>query len=83
MASQQKPLTPAAIRAQGDIKTRIGILWFVGVITCLLIAIGGVALFVIPDKSQEVWVIIGPIISSAVTGTVAFFTGERQGKNQS
>lgn len=75
--SSQKPLTAAQIRANGEVKTRLGILWFVGVISVLLIAIGGISILKDPQNAKDVWVIIGPLISSAITGTVAYFTGER------
>ena len=39
-AAPPKPLTVGQIRANGDVKTRMGILWFVGVVTVGLIVIG-------------------------------------------
>lgn len=77
-----KPQTPAQIRASGEVSTRIGILWLIGVISVLLISIGGYSLIADPKNAKDVWVIIGPIITSAVTGTVAFFTGEKQGERR-
>ncbi|MEH7249173.1 hypothetical protein V7114_20650 [Neobacillus niacini] len=77
-----KPQTVAQIKASGDVKTRIGVLWFVGIICVALIGIGGISLIKDPTSAKDVWVIIGPIISSAVTGTVAFFTGEKQGSQK-
>ena len=58
-------------------KTKIGILWFVGTVCVLLILIGGYSLIVNPASAKDVWVITGPIISSAITGTVAYFTGDK------
>ncbi|MEK4283212.1 hypothetical protein [Ureibacillus sp. FSL K6-0165] len=76
----QKPMTPTQIKAHGEVKTRIGILWFVGIVCALLIIIGGISIFKDPNSAKDVWVIIGPILSSAVTGTVAYFTIDK-GKN--
>jgi len=71
------PGSVAEIRAHGDVKTKVGVLWFVGII-CSLLIIGGFAVFFIrPDSAKDVWVIIGPIISAAVSGTVGFLAGER------
>jgi hypothetical protein len=70
-------LTTEQIKAHGDVKTRIAMLWFVGLI-CGILAIGGIAAFFInPDSAKDVWVIIGPIISAALSGTVSYFAGER------
>lgn len=76
---QLKPRTPAQIRAEGDIKVKIGVLWFVGVISGLLALFGGSTFLLHPDNAKDIWVIIGPIISAAVTGVVAFLTGEKAG----
>ncbi|GLX86956.1 hypothetical protein tloyanaT_32090 [Thalassotalea loyana] len=71
-------LSTEQIKAHGDVKTRLGIIWFVGVI-CGILAIGGViAFFVNPTSAKDVWVIIGPIISAGVTGTVSYFAGEQK-----
>lgn len=72
-----KPQTPAQIKAHGEVKTRIAILWFVGAICISLIVFGGISLIKDPGNAKDVWVIIGPILSSAITGTVAYFTGDK------
>lgn len=71
-----KPKTPAQIKANGDVKTRLGILVFLGVICVSLIIFAGVFSLRNPENTKDIWVIIGPMISSAITGTVAFFYGE-------
>jgi hypothetical protein len=78
----QKPQTVGQIRAAGEVKTRLGILWFVGVVCVILLIIGGSAFILNPEHAKDVWVIIGPIISSAVTGTVAYFAGEKNGSSK-
>lgn len=77
-----KPQTVGQIRAQGEVNTRLGVLWFVGVVCLALIILGGVTFIINPESAKDVWVVIGPIISSAVTGTVAFLTGEKQGSKK-
>lgn len=75
-------LSTDQILAHGVVKTRIGIIWFVGVI-CGILAIGGLcAFFKNPESAKDIWVIIGPIISAAVSGTVAFFAGENKGRSE-
>lgn len=70
-------LTTEQIRAHGDVKTRIAMLWFVGLI-CGILSFGGIAAFFInPASAKDVWVIIGPIISAGLSGTVSYFAGER------
>lgn len=64
-------LTTEQIRAHGDVKTRIAMLWFVGLI-CGILSFGGIAAFFInPASAKDVWVIIGPIISAGLSGTVS------------
>lgn len=72
--------TSENIRTRGDAKARVGVLWLVGVILSIL-AIGGVcAFFFKPENAKDIWVIIGPIISAGISGTVAFLSGERSSR---
>ena len=76
----QGKTTPGIIRAHGEVKTRVGVLWVVGIVCCLLV-IGGFVVFLFrPELSKDVWVIIGPIISAALSGTVSFLAAERANK---
>ena len=80
--SQQSNFMPGTsneIKAHGDIKVKVGVLWLVGVICFTLSIFGCVSFVMVPDKSKDLWVIIGPIISASMTGTVAFLTGEKYG----
>jgi hypothetical protein len=36
------------------------------------------AFFFMPDRYKDIWVIIGPIISAGLSGTVAFLVGEKK-----
>ncbi|NMY90066.1 hypothetical protein [Pseudomonas oryzihabitans] len=77
MEEQSKPRTPAAIKAAGDVTVKIGVLWLVGV-TCFVLSIfGGVMFFYNPGIAKDVWVIIGPIITAALTGTLGYLSGEK------
>lgn len=77
-----KPKTPAQIRAAGDVKTKLGVLWFTGIICSILSIFGGVAFIYSPEHAKDIWVIISPIITAGVTGTIAFLTGEKSGSNK-
>jgi hypothetical protein len=58
----------------------VGVLWLVGTVTGIL-AVGGLLGFYFdPDKSKDICVIIGPIISAGITGAVAFLSGERSAR---
>lgn len=77
MSDFLKPRTPAQIRAAGDVKVKVGVLWLVGVTCSILATFGGIVFVMNPDHAKDIWVIISPIISAGVTGTVAFLTGEK------
>lgn len=63
------------IRARGEVALRIGLLWLSGAVLCLLI-VGALALtFLRPESSKDIWVIIGPILSVAVSGSVSYLAG--------
>lgn len=73
----QKPQTAAQIKAAGDVKVKVGVLWLVGVFCTVLGGFGGVVFINTPEHAKDFWVIIGPIISAAMTGTVAYLTGDK------
>lgn len=75
----QKPKTPAQIRAAGDVKVKVGVLWLVGVTSAILSLFGGAVFIIKPENAKDIWVIIAPIITAGVTGTLAFLTGEKSG----
>ena len=82
LADASKPKTPAQIRAAGDVKVKVGVLWLVGC-TCSILAIfGGVVFIRTPEHAKDFWVIIAPIITAGVTGTIAFLTGEKAGNSK-
>jgi hypothetical protein len=73
-------LTTEQIKAHGEVKTRIGVLWFVGII-CAILSLGGVAAFFVnPQNAKDIWVIIGPIISAGVSGIVSYSAGENSAR---
>ena len=73
LATMYQPLTANQIKAQGEVKTRTGIIWFVGIIIVLIIIFGGVFSLIYPDKFKDTWAIFAPIVSSAVTGALTYF----------
>lgn len=77
MEEANKPRTPAAIKAAGDVKVKIGVLWMIGVTCTVLSAFGGVMFFYNPSVAKDVWVITGPIITAALTGTLGYLSGEK------
>jgi len=77
IADAAKPRTPAQIRAAGDVKVKVGVLWLVGVTCSILSIFGGIVFINTPDNAKDFWLIITPIITAGVTGTIAFLTGEK------
>lgn len=70
--------TVDAIKAHGEVKTKVAVIWLVGIITAIL-AIGGLFSFYHdPEKSKDLWVIIGPIIAAGITGGIAYLVGGKQ-----
>ena len=68
---------PKQIEAHGNFQFRLAVVWAVSVI-CGLLALGGIVYSCLyPDKSKDIWVIVGPIISAGVTGMIGFLAGER------
>jgi RsiW-degrading membrane proteinase PrsW (M82 family) len=67
------------IHAHGEVATKKAVLLLIGIAIVLLILGGLIAWYINPDKSKDLWVIIGPMISGALVGTTSFLAGERQG----
>lgn len=82
IADSSKPRTPAQIKAAGDVTVKVGVLWLVGIVCGLLGAFGCVAFIIIPEHAKDLWVIIGPIITAGLTGTLAYLTGEKSGSSK-
>lgn len=82
ITESSKPKTPAQIKAAGDVSVKIGVLWLVGITCGLLGMFGCVAFFINPDNAKDLWVIIGPIITAGLTGTLAYLTGEKSGSSK-
>lgn len=77
-----KPKTAAQIRAAGDITVKVGVLWLVGITCAILSIFGGVVFIRTPEHAKDIWVIIAPIITAGLTGTLAFLTGEKAGSSK-
>lgn len=92
----QKPQTPAQIKAtaqvtlavaeakriSGEVRNKFTVLIIIGTIIFLLASFGCYVFIKSPEISKDVWVIIGPIITAGLSGTVGFLTGEKQGANK-
>lgn len=77
LEERSKPKTPAAIKAAGDVKVKMGVLWLVGIVCSVLSVLGCVMFFYDSGVAKDMWVIIGPIITAAMTGTLGYLTGEK------
>jgi hypothetical protein len=75
----QSPTGPSVeeISAHGDVSVRLAIIRVVTIVTAVLATGGIAAWFWKPENAKELWVIIGPIISGAVSGSIGFIAGER------
>ena len=82
LVEASKPKTPAQIRAAGDVKVKVGVLWLVGVTCSILALFGGIVFIRTHEHAKDFWVIIAPIITAGVTGTIAFLTGEKAGSSK-
>lgn len=82
LAGAAKPKSPAQIRAAGEVKVKVGVLWVVGVTTAILSIFGGAVFWAHPDSAKDIWVIIGPIITAGITGIVSFMNGEKAGASK-
>ena len=75
--------TPAHIEAEGNIQIRMSVIKWIGIL-CAILAIGGlIAYCIYPDKAKDIWVIVGPILSGAITGMIGFLAGERNASRKS
>lgn len=77
------PFSKPELKAFGDLRIRLSIIRWVAAITIILVLIGGATIFISRDYIKDVWVIIGPIISSAISVTVTAFFGDRQKQTRS
>ena len=70
------------IKAHGNIQTRLAVINAVSWI-CGLLAVGGMIYSCLyPDKTKDIWVIIGPIISGPLMGMIGYLAGERDPSNK-
>ena len=75
MKSPTGPNPTARLLVENDAKARILAIYFVGFITMLLTVAGAISFFVAPDRSKDVWVIVGPILTGAISGLLGFWAG--------
>jgi len=74
----RKPANSTLIQpfaAESDAKAKILTILFVGFTVMLLAVAGAVSFFVAPDRSKDVWVSVGPVLTGAVSGMLGFLAG--------
>ena len=74
--------TTAEIYARGDVTTRVVVVAGVLIIVVILVLGGLFISYTQPDRTKDVWVIIGPLISAALSGTIGFIAGESHKKRE-
>lgn len=52
LANLTKPQSPAQIRAHGEVKIKLGVLWLVGTVSVVLGGFGCISFLMTPDKSK-------------------------------
>ncbi len=69
--------SPELVTAQGNVKIRITAIIVVGVVILVLLLGGLYAYITDPTHAKDLWLIIGPIISAAISGLVGFEIGQK------
>jgi ABC-type proline/glycine betaine transport system permease subunit len=65
------------IYAQGDVRIRLIVVIGVFVVATVL-GVGGIWFAIAqPDKARDFWIIIGPVITAAISGSLGFLAGRR------
>ena len=72
--------TATRLSVENDEKAKILAICFVGFIAMLLTVAGAISFFVAPDRSKDVWVIVGPILTGAISGLLGFWAGAARRK---
>jgi hypothetical protein len=70
--------TPEQILARSEAKARVLGIGFVGSIAALLALSGIAAIFVAPDRAKDVWLIVGPIVTGAISGMLGVWASNRR-----
>lgn len=82
IADKRKPKTRSQIKAEGDVKFKIGVLWVFAIILGPLVFFGGIIYLNDPNSGKEFWLIIMPIITASITGILGYIAGERNGSGK-
>lgn len=70
--------TPEQILARSEAKARVLGIGFVGSIAVVLALSGVVAIFLAPDRAKDVWLIVGPIVTAAISGMLGVWASNRR-----
>jgi hypothetical protein len=63
---------------ENDGKPQILAIYFVGFTAMLLAIAGAMSFFVAPDRSRDVWMSVGPILTAAISGLLGFWAAKRR-----
>jgi hypothetical protein len=69
--------TPELATALGNIRVRMTAIIIAGILALVLLSSGLVAIFTNHPQAKDFWLIIGPIISGAVSGLIGFEIGQK------
>jgi anti-sigma factor RsiW len=72
--------TPEQILARSEAKARVLGIAFAGSIAAVLALSGVVMIFVAPDRAKDVWLIVGPIITAAVSRMQGAWASNRRSR---
>jgi hypothetical protein len=72
--------TGTQLLAESDARAKILAIRFVGFTVMLLAVAGAMSFFVAPDRSKDVWVSVGPILTGAISGLLGFWAGAAKRK---
>jgi hypothetical protein len=70
--------TPEQILARSEAKARVLGIIFVGSMSTVLVLGGVAAIFFAPDRAKDVWLIVGPIVTGAISGMLGFWASARR-----
>lgn len=80
-AGEAKIAEAEANKIKGEVTNKRLVLIMIGIITIILTVFGCYVFIKDKEIAKDVWVIIGPIITAGISGTIGFLTGERQASN--
>jgi|SRR5689334_17117700 len=74
---ESKTVRPPARRQKelnlpdADVRIKLEILWFAGVVTVVMLVIGLLALLFLPENAKDIWLMLSPVVSATLTGVLS------------